>query len=71
MSILTVLPPFQIVIIKAALLSARFSRRARKRSLKRLSKMEADEKDKETLFLRDKIDQQQFQITVLPTSWHY
>lgn len=30
---------------KAAILAARFSGRARKRSLKRLSKMEADEKD--------------------------
>lgn len=53
------------LIIKAALLAARFSGRVRKRSLKRLSKMDADEKDKEILFLRDKVDQQQPQIIIL------
>jgi len=53
------------LIIKAAILAARFSGRARKRSLKRLSKMDADDKDKEILFLRDKVDQQQLQITIL------
>ena len=53
------------LIIKAAILAARFSGRARKRSLKRLSKMDADEKDKEIIFLRDKVDQQQMQITIL------
>jgi len=39
------------LIIKAALLAARFSGRVRKRSLKRLSAMDIDEKDKEILFL--------------------
>ena len=53
------------LIIKAALLAARFSGRARKRSLKRLSKMDADDKDKEIIFLSDKVDQQQMQITIL------
>ena len=53
------------LIIKAALLAARFSGRVRKRSLKRLSKMDADEKDKEILFLRDKVGQQQLQIIIL------
>ena len=53
------------LIIKAALLTARFSGRARKRSLKRLAKMNADDKDKEIIFLRDKVDQQQMQITIL------
>ncbi|MEN8126987.1 MAG: DDE-type integrase/transposase/recombinase [Planctomycetota bacterium] len=53
------------LIIKAALLAARFSGRARKRSLKRLSKMSADDKDKEILFLRDKVDQQQMQVAIL------
>ena len=52
-------------IIKAAILAARFSGRTRKRSLKRLSKMDVDSKDKEILFLRDKVDQQQMQITIL------
>ena len=53
------------LIIKAAIMAARFSGRARKRSLKRLSKMDADEKDKEIIFLSDKVDQQQMQITIL------
>ena len=53
------------LIIKAAILASRFSGRARKRSLKRLSKMDADSKDKEIIFLRDKVDQQQMQITIL------
>ena len=53
------------LIIKAIILAARFSGRARKRSLKRLSKMDAYEKDKEIIFLRDKVDQQQMQITIL------
>ncbi len=35
------------LIIKAAILAARFSGRTRKRNLKKLSKMDADEKDKE------------------------
>ena len=58
------------LIIKAALLAARFSGRARKRSLKRLSKMEVDEKDKEIIFLRDKLHQQQLQITILQKGLH-
>ncbi|MFC1739783.1 hypothetical protein ACFL1G_12165 [Planctomycetota bacterium] len=37
------------LIIKAAILAARFSGRARKRSLKRLSKMDANSKDKEII----------------------
>jgi hypothetical protein len=53
------------LIIKAALLASRFSGRARKRNLKKLSKMDVDEKDKEIIFLRDKVDQQQMQITIL------
>ena len=53
------------LIIKAAILAARFSGRARKRSLKRLAKMDIDDKDKEIIFLRDKVNQQQVQITIL------
>ena len=53
------------LIIKAAILAARFSGRGRKRSLKRLSKMDTDDKDKEIIFLRDKLNQQQMQITIL------
>jgi len=53
------------LIIKAAILASRFSGRARKRSLKRLSKMDIDDKDKEIIFLHDKVYQQQMQITIL------
>ncbi len=53
------------LIIKAAILASRFSGRARKRSLKRLSKMDIDSKDREIIFLRDKVNQQQMQITIL------
>jgi transposase InsO family protein len=53
------------LIVKAAILAAGFSGRVRKRSLKRLSKMDADTKDKEIIFLRDKVNQQQMQITIL------
>jgi len=37
------------LIIKAAILAARFSGRAHKRSLKRLAKMDANTKDKEII----------------------
>ncbi len=53
------------LIVKAAILAARFSGRARKRSLKRLASMDIDDKDKEIIFLRDKVNQQQIQITIL------
>jgi len=50
------------LLVKAAILAARFSGRVCKRSLKRLSKMDADTKDKEVIFLRGKVNQQQMQI---------
>jgi transcriptional regulator with PAS, ATPase and Fis domain len=53
------------LIVKAAVLAARFSGRARKRSLKRLARMEIDEKDKELIFLRDKVTQLQTQVSIL------
>ena len=53
------------LIAKAAILAARFSGRVRKRSLKRLASMDIDDKDKEIIFLRDKVYQQQIQITIL------
>jgi len=53
------------LIAKAAILAARFSGRARKRSLKRLASMDIDDKDKEIIFLNDKGYQQQMQITIL------
>jgi len=56
------------LIIKAAILAARFSGRVRKRSLKHLASMNIDKKDKEIIFLRDKVYQQQMQITILQKS---
>ena len=53
------------VIIKSAILAAQFSGRVRKRSLKRLSRIDIDDKDKEIIFLNDKVTQQQMQITLL------
>lgn len=53
------------LIVKAAIIACRFSGRARKRSLKQLSKMNIDEKDKEIIFLGDKVYQQQMQIAIL------
>jgi len=45
------------LLVRAALLAARFSGRVRKRSLKRLAAMDADAKAKEILFLRDRVYQ--------------
>ena len=53
------------LIIKAALIAARFSGRARKRSLSRLATMDINEKDKEILFLRDVVDQLKMQVSIL------
>jgi putative transposase len=53
------------LIIKAAILAARFSGRVRKRSLKRLVAMDADTKDKEIIFLKDKIHQLEMQVSIL------
>ena len=53
------------LIIKAAILASRFSGRARRRNLKRLASMDIDDKDKEIIFLHDKVYQQQMQITIL------
>ena len=53
------------LIIKAAILAARFSGRARKRSLKWLAAMDVNEKDKEIIFLRDTIDRLKMQISTL------
>jgi len=53
------------LIIKAALIAARFSGRARKRSLRRLATMDINEKDKEILFLRDMVDQLKMQLSIL------
>jgi len=52
------------IIIKAAILAASFSGRVRKRSLKRLTKMNIDNKDKEILFLHDRVYQLKLQILI-------
>jgi hypothetical protein len=53
------------LILKAAVVAAKYSGRVRKRSLKRLAAMDIDEKDKEMLFLIDKVYQLNTQISIL------
>ena len=53
------------LIVKAVIMASRFSGRARKRSLKRLANMDADTKEKELLFLRDKVYQLEMQVSIL------
>lgn len=45
------------LLVRAGLLAARFSRRVRKRSLKRLASRDADAKAREILFLKDRVYQ--------------
>jgi hypothetical protein len=45
------------LIFKAVIIAAKYSGRVRKRSLKRLATMDIDEKDKENIFLKDKVYQ--------------
>jgi transposase InsO family protein len=53
------------LIAKAVVMAGRFSGRVRKRSLKRLAAMDADTKDKEILFLKDKVYQLEMQVSIL------
>jgi transposase InsO family protein len=53
------------LIFKAVIIAAQFSGRVRKRSLKRLAAMDADTKDKEILFLKDKVYQLEMQVSIL------
>ena len=53
------------LIIKSAVVAARFSGRIRKRRLKRLAAIDIHEKDKEILFLKDKLYQLQTQGSIL------
>jgi transposase InsO family protein len=53
------------LIIKAAIVAARFSGTVRKRSLKRLATMDTNAKDKEILFLKDKVYQLEMQVSIL------
>ena len=58
------------LVIKAAIMAARFSGRVRKRSLKRLAATNAKTKDKEILFLRDKVYQLEMQLSILQKQIH-
>jgi len=53
------------LIIKAVIIAAKYSGRVRRRSLERLAAMDIDEKDKEILFLEDKLYQLQTQNSIL------
>ena len=53
------------LIIKAAILAGQWSGRARRRGLEKLAAMDADAKDKEILFLRDRVFQLETQVSIL------
>ena len=53
------------LIFKAVIVAAKYSGRVRKRSLKRLAARDADTKDKEMLFLKDKVFQLEMQVSIL------
>jgi putative transposase len=53
------------LLIRAALLAARFSGRVRKRSLKRLAAKDVDAKAREILFLKDRIYQLEMHLSIL------
>jgi transcriptional regulator with PAS, ATPase and Fis domain len=52
------------MILKAALLAAAWAGKPRRRGLESIAKLTIDEKDKEILFLRDRIYQQESQIKI-------
>jgi len=58
------------LLIRAALLAARFSGRVRRRSLKRLAAMDADSKAREILFLKDRVYQLEMQLSILQKRLH-
>ncbi len=53
------------LILKAVIIAAKYSGRVRKRSLKRLAARDADTKEKEMLFLKDKVYQLEMQVSIL------
>jgi transposase InsO family protein len=53
------------LMIKAAVVAARYSGRVRKRSLKRLAVMDIDDKNKEILFLKDRLYELETQNSIL------
>ena len=58
------------MILKAALLAAAWSGKARKRGLESIAKMAIDEKEKEILFLRDRIYQLETRIKIFQKHFH-
>jgi hypothetical protein len=58
------------LLIRAALLAARFSGRVRQRSLKRLAARDTDAKAKEILFLKDRVYQLEMQVAILQKHLH-
>jgi len=58
------------LLIRAALLAARFSGRVRRRSLKRLAAMDTDAKAREILFLKDRVYQLEMQLGILQQHLH-
>ena len=53
------------LLIRAALLAARFSGRVRRRSLERLAATDTDAKAREILFLKDRVYQLEMQVSIL------
>jgi len=58
------------LLIRAALLAARFSGRVRQRYLIRLASRDVDAKAKEILFLKDKVHQLEMQVSILQKHLH-
>jgi len=58
------------LLIRAVLLAARFSGRARRRSLERLAAREVDTNAKEILFLKDRVYQLEMQVSILQKHLH-
>lgn len=52
------------LLIRAALLAARFSGRVRRRSLQRLAGRDVDAKAREILFLKDRVYQLEMQVSI-------
>jgi len=62
---LDIIPYAVTLIIKAAIMAARFSGAVRKQGLKRLAAMDTDAKAKDILFLKDKVYQLETQVSIL------
>lgn len=58
------------MILKATLLAAAWAGKSRRRGLESIAKMPTDEKDKEILFLRDRVYQLETQIKILQKQIH-